>query len=228
MRWVALLAGALAIVSGCLPAPERPSLAPEPRARVDRSTFDFGTVPIGSEVRHVFAVANDGRKPLTLEPRRAECACTTVVRPGGTVAAGDSGWVEVAFDTARAPGERVRTVTVETNDPERPELVLTLRGVVAADVSATPDHVFFGRVPRGTSRERVVEIVPADGVTILKVKKDSPRFDLQVERLPASAIRVRVALRPQDRSGPFDDVLVVTTTSDRQPELAIPVLGDVR
>lgn len=224
--WVGIVA---VLLVGCLPAPAVVSLAPEPRAVVEQAVFDFGDVEIGREVRHRFSVENRGRKPLTLEPLRSECACATTVQPGGTIAAGDTGWVEVAFDTSGAGGERLRTVALETNDPDAPELVLALRGRVLADVRLKPDHVFFGRVPLGVSRSRIVNIDTEPGVVISKVGKESSRFELRVERKapPGSGIRLHVDLRPQRTRGPFDDIVVVTTTSERQPTIDLQVLGFV-
>ncbi len=226
MRWVSVTMGAV-VLAGCFSQLRVPPLAAEPRIEVERAVFDFGAVPLGREVRHVFEVENRGRKPLTLVPGRSECACTSTVSPGGTIAAGDSGWVEVAFDTSREAGPRVRTVTVETNDPQTPELVLTVRGTVVADVTIVPDRIFFGRVPIGVSRERTIEIETEPGVRLLKVKKDSRRFDVRVVGAPApeSGVRLHVVLHPSRRRGPFDDEVIVTTTSDRQPRVVVPVLG---
>jgi len=213
---------------GCLPGSEVMSPTAAPRAALASVVHDFGEVPLGVEVRHAFPVTNRGRQPLTLQPARTECACKATVSPGGTLAAGEAGWVEVAFDTMGATGgERVRTVTIDTNDPQTPELVLALRGRVVADVTVSPEKVFFGHVPRGVRREITVDVETAAGVTVEKVRKESPRFDLRVVRLaaPRAGIRIHVILRPQHHRGPFDDLIVVTTDSARQPSVDLPVLA---
>lgn len=211
---------------GCLPQPPVVVLSPEPRAVVVDDVFGFGEVPIGAVVRHRFTIENRGRKPLTIVAARSGCECATTVLPGGTIAAGDSGWADVVFDTARSPGDRLRTVTLETNDPHRPELVLSLSGRVRPDVRVSPDHVFFGRVPVGAARTRVVDIGTEPGITVLKVKKESRRIELRVEQAEAG-LQLHVRLRPQAVRGPFDDTVVVTTTSERQATIEVPVLGVV-
>ncbi|MDG2305949.1 MAG: DUF1573 domain-containing protein [Candidatus Binatia bacterium] len=223
MRWLL----AVVLASGCVARSPIVALVAEPRAELTSTVYDFGSVPIGEEVRHVFPVRNGGRKPLTLVPGRKECACTSAVSPGGTVAAGDAGWVEVAFATKGAGGKRARTVTIETNDPERPELVLTLRGTVRVDVNVSPDRVFFGRVPRGASRQIEVDIATAPGVAIEKIRKDSRRFRLRVEQGSASGagIRLILSLNPQRRRGPFDDTVILETSSARQSTIELPVFG---
>lgn len=223
MVGLALGFGSLGCVVGVTPSPTSSG----PRVFAEAPLHDFGEVPIGTVVRHVFPVQNRGGRPLTLRPVRAACACAVDVSAGGTLAAGQSGWVEVAFDTAGAGGRRVRTVAIETNDPETRELVLTLQGTVVADVVVTPEKVFFGRVPRGASRERTVEVETAPGVSVRRVVKASRRLAVRSVRLagPRRGIRLHVTLRPQTRPGTFDDSIVVTTTSRRQSEIRIPVLG---
>lgn len=216
----------LLCLAGCFAQSPR-ALAPDPHVDAPATRFDFGEVWAGDEVRHRFAVRNGGRLPLTLAPKRVECACSAAVHPGSTLASGETGWLEVAFDTAGESGERVRTVVVETNDPVQPELLVTLHGTVLADVAVSPTRAFFGRVPRGRSRELVLEVAVAPGVRIQKVQKVSPRFGLRVEKPSAEGdpLRVHVALRAQSRRGPFDDVLEIETSSARQPTVKVPVLG---
>lgn len=219
----------LVLLASCLPRPQPLPQTPEPRATVEQPVFDFGQVRSGDEVRHVFPIRNTGGQPLTLEPGRRECGCTVTASPGGTIAAGDAGWVEVAFDTEGVGGERVRTVVVDTNDPEQPELVLTVRGTVRADLTVTPSRAFFGRVPRGASRDLVLEVATAPGVVVEKVSKVSPRFGLRVEK-PSEAgdpLRVHLGLRPRTAPGPFEDEVVLTTSSDRQARVVVPVFGVV-
>lgn len=223
---VVLLTG---LLSGCLVTKGPPPLAAGPRVFVGGPVHDFGTVAIGDEVRHVFPVENRGRQPLVLEPGQMECGCSAVVSAGGTLGAGETGWIEVAFDTTGAPGERVRTVTLQTNDVDSAELVLTLRGTVEAEVRAEPDRVFFGRVPQGASREIMVEIETAPDVSVRKVLQSSRRIDVRFSRMkpPRSGIRLEVKLLPQRQRGSFDDEIRVTTTSELQPEISIPVFGFV-
>ncbi len=190
---------------------------------------DFGRVEIGNEVRHVFAVSNSGDRPLTVVAGRTDCACGITVGGSGTLAAGEAGWVEVAFDTRRSPGERRERFLVETNDPARPRVAFTLRGVVEADVLVRPAKAFLGRVPRGRAHEVFVDVETAAGVVIDRVRKKSPRFDIRVDRLtpPRIGIRLYVTLKPQERPGPFDDRVEVWTSSAAQPRVVVPVLASI-
>ena len=66
------------------------------------------------------------------------------------VAPGDSSDIAVAFDTHFQKGHQVRTITVATNDPNNPQVALTVQGIVKKQVEAVPGEVAFGDVKRGT------------------------------------------------------------------------------
>ena len=53
-------------------------------------SFDFGRIPQGKPVTHVFVIQNTGKEPLALENVQASCGCTTpewnkeAIAPGAT------------------------------------------------------------------------------------------------------------------------------------------------
>jgi hypothetical protein len=191
--------------------------------------YDFGVVPVGALVHHVFTIENPSDQPLRMKLDEKECGCTSAMSPGGDVAPGTSGWVELSLDTTKISGRGSWSVTLETNSPTRPEIVLALQGTVTPDISASPDRVFFGRLKRGAIVSKVVEVEVAEGVVTTRVSKDGP-FKVRATRLaaPRRGIRLDVTLAAQGSSGPFDYEIKVETNSPRQPYILIPVLGLVR
>jgi hypothetical protein len=76
---------------------------------------------------------------------------------------------------------------------------------------------------------RHVDVKLAPDVRVTGVRTESSRFMVETAPLdPAgSGVRLRVTLLPTAQAGAFDDRIVVATTSPRQPEIAIPVLGTI-
>ena len=66
------------------------------------------------------------------------------------VAPGDTSDIAVAFDTHFQKGHQVRTITASTNDPDNPQVAMTMQGIVKKQVEAVPGEVAFGDVKRGT------------------------------------------------------------------------------
>ncbi|OAB76187.1 DUF1573 domain-containing protein [Cochleicola gelatinilyticus] len=97
-------------------------------------TIDYGSISKGSDGVRVFEFKNVGDAPLIISDVKSSCGCTVPKKPEGPVAAGDSGVIEVKYDTNRV-GPIRKTVTVYSNADE-PIKALKIKGeVMGADKS---------------------------------------------------------------------------------------------
>jgi len=96
-----------------------------PTISVDNATYT-ATVGPGAEVIHVFRLTNTGDETLSIANVLASCGCTatsldkTVLSPGESVA------LETKVNTAGFQGTVDKRVTVQSNDPVTPGLLLHL------------------------------------------------------------------------------------------------------
>lgn len=63
-------------------------------------SYDFGRIPQGKPVTHVFMVANTGKEPLVLEDVQASCGCTTPEWSKEPIAPGASAEIKVGYNAA--------------------------------------------------------------------------------------------------------------------------------
>lgn len=232
---IGLLAGlaALASLSSCVAAESSQGMLVPPsgvQLVALQDDHDFGTVDSGPVVTHTFKLKNHGPDTIDIRSVSGACGCTAILASTPTLAPGQEGGVEVALDTYKLSGEQSKTVTVHSSDPVRPELALTLHGFVANDLRAAPSRLYLGRLPVGAvvSQHVDVELARPD-VQITDVKLEGSRLSLQTTPLdpPQNGMRVRVTLLPTASTGTFDDRIVISTTSTRQPTVTIPVLGAI-
>jgi hypothetical protein len=95
-------------------------------------SFDFGKIPQGKPVVHLFEVTNNGKIPFTLDNVQASCGCTTPEwEKNKTIGVGDSTTIKVGYNAA-AEGPFTKSITVTYN--ENQSKVITIRG----DVWKTP------------------------------------------------------------------------------------------
>jgi hypothetical protein len=80
-------------------------------------THDFGLVPEGKPVSHVFTFKNTGKQPLIISNGSASCGCTTPKWPEAPVLPGKTGTVTVEFKTEGRPGPFNKTVYLSSNAP---------------------------------------------------------------------------------------------------------------
>lgn len=73
--------------------------------------YDFGKIPQGKPVTHVFEIANTGKESLTIENVQASCGCTTPEWNRDPIAAGASKKITVGYNAAaHGPFEKAITV----------------------------------------------------------------------------------------------------------------------
>jgi hypothetical protein len=90
--------------------------------------FNFGKIPQGKPVVHIFEVTNKSNVPLKISDIHASCGCTTpewekdkVVAPGGTTK------ITVGYNAA-AEGPFTKFITVSYNETQSKQL--TIKGEV--------------------------------------------------------------------------------------------------
>jgi rhodanese-related sulfurtransferase len=93
---------------------------------VDSPNYGVSIPSAGVVVRHSFRVWNKGDRPLTISDVQPSCVCTKAVPTKAELAPGQSTEVDVTVDTTGFAGQVVRTVTLVSNDPANPQLVLVI------------------------------------------------------------------------------------------------------
>lgn len=104
--------------------------AAAPKIEVDNATLDFGEVREGDLVTHTFVLSNAGDETLIIEKINPWCGCTTIPSLSKTeLAPGETVELEAVLDTAGLGVTTInKSITVYSNDPETPELVLRMQG----------------------------------------------------------------------------------------------------
>jgi hypothetical protein len=76
--------------------------------------YNFGTIPQGKPVYHVFEITNKGLTPLKLDNVQASCGCTTPEWSKDPIPAGATDKIKVGYNAA-AEGHFEKMVTVTYN-----------------------------------------------------------------------------------------------------------------
>lgn len=107
--------------------PEKLKLAP--KAYLINTNYDFKYVKKGEPVTTVFNIKNKGKTQLLIRKVDKSCECINVVYPEKIRFDRDSP-IEITMNTKYLKGNIHETVTIITNDPENPRIVLHLMGIV--------------------------------------------------------------------------------------------------
>ena len=97
-----------------------------PAVSVDNPSYEASIEAAGVVVRHVFTATNTGDQILKITNVQPSCLCTTATPTKAELAPGKSVAISVAVDTTGFAGLVVRTVTLESNDPSNPRLMIVI------------------------------------------------------------------------------------------------------
>jgi hypothetical protein len=93
----------------------------------EKMEIDYGTIAQGSDPLRKFKFKNTGTEPLIINNARGSCGCTVPAYKKEPIAVGETGEIEVRYDTQRI-GQFTKQVTVETN--EGTPRILSIKGEV--------------------------------------------------------------------------------------------------
>ncbi|MBT8220674.1 MAG: DUF1573 domain-containing protein [Bacteroidia bacterium] len=99
------------------------------------TTFDFGNIEEGQLVEHNYTFTNTGIAPLTITNARSTCGCTVPEWPKEPIAPGQSGSIEVVFNSRGKKAKQNKPITIIANTHPQQTVVYLRGNVIAADPS---------------------------------------------------------------------------------------------
>ncbi len=90
--------------------------------------YDFGKIKKGSKITYNFEFVNEGKKDLVILKTISSCGCTAINSKASIIKQQESGSIGIVFSTAGRTGKQHKTVTIISNDPRNPEIILYISG----------------------------------------------------------------------------------------------------
>ncbi len=106
------------------------SFCQEKKAEIkfDQKIIDYGEIEYNSDGKRIFKFTNVGEAPLIFNRISSSCGCTVPKRPEKPVQPGESGEIEVEYDTKRV-GVFIKAITINSNAINS-NIVLRIKGEV--------------------------------------------------------------------------------------------------
>lgn len=99
-----------------------------PKIKFDSRDFNFGSVKQGEIIKHSFMLTNLGEEDLIIRKVTPNAGCIIETQPKQTIKKGEKTSIDVIINTRERIGKIHKTVTVISNDPENPTIMLSLFG----------------------------------------------------------------------------------------------------
>ena len=213
----------------------------QPKLILQQSSFDFGDIKQGEKVSHTFVLSNGGGDLLTITDVKASCGCTAATPEDHELAPGQSTNLVVTFNSAGRMGKQSKTVRIYSNDPDNPEMLLSITGNVVSATSSTnssPTIYFtetqhdFGKVNegdkvnytfnfanKGSSVLTIKDIRTSCGCTAVLLSQDNIS--------PGQEGTLKVELDTKNRSGKMSRTITISSNDPKDPTKVLTIYADI-
>lgn len=205
---------------------QQPATTNRPRLVCDEPVFDYGTVDASTVVEHTFTIRNEGTLTLEISRVHASCGCTVASISSQQIPPGGESKISSRLSLQGRSGPQQKTIVIDSNDPDQPQYVLTLRGVVGAALNVQPPQIIQPRVAPGSQPSANVIVSSGDGAefSITSVESTSERLQANVVTIEEKkTYRVDIGLASPLESGAFNAMVMVRTDHPKRPAVEIPV-----
>ncbi len=133
---------AVAQTNANIPVKEDKKNSAAPEISLKETEYDFGKIPQGKPVTHVFLFTNNGTIPLALDNVQASCGCTTPEWTKDPVAAGATSQINVGYNAA-SDGPFTKFITITYNGTQTKQV--TIKGDVwKTPATSAPENTGLG------------------------------------------------------------------------------------
>jgi hypothetical protein len=146
-----------------------------------------------------FKYENVGNTPVHFNSVHASCGCTTAQTQNEQVPPGQKGEITATFNIGGRTGTQVKTVTVQTDDPDPASstTVLTLKAVITPLLEIQPALVYWQNGEEPKPKTITAKANKDAGVKKLDVASSTPDFTAKVDAGSAPN-EFRISVRPRD------------------------------
>ena len=106
--------------------------------KFEATTIDYGEVEFESDGKRVFKFKNVGTAPLIFKRISSSCGCTIPKKPEKPIEPGNSGEIEVEYDTKRV-GIFMKAISVVSNS-KNSSIILRIKGEVLEEEDEEEDE----------------------------------------------------------------------------------------
>jgi hypothetical protein len=163
-----------------------------------------------------FKYENAGKTPVHFKSVHASCGCTTAQTQKDQVAPGEKGEITATFNIGDRTGLQVKTVTVQTDDPDpaHATTVLTLKTTIPQLFEIQPAVLYWQGGEEAKLKTIMVKAAKEFPVKSLKVTSSNPAFQTKVAQTGDGEFKIDVQPAQTDKAAGA----TITIQSENSPK----------
>src|SRR5438552_3362490 len=157
-----------------------------------------------------FEYENVGNTAVHFKSVHASCGCTTAQTQNERVAPGEKGEIIATFNIGGRTGTQVKTVTVQTDDPDaaRSTTVLTLKAAITPLLEIQPALVYWQNGEEPKPKVITAKANKDAAIKKLDVASSTPDFTVKVDAGSAPN-EFKISVQPRDTTKAVDATLMI-------------------
>ncbi len=158
-----------------------------------------------------FKYENVGTTPVHFKSVKASCGCTTTQTQKEVVNPGEKGEVIATFNIGDRTGQQMKTVTVQTDDPNPTQAttILTLKANITPALEIKPTFVYWTTGEEPKTKKISLKAAKEFPVKNITIKSNSQNFESKME--PGKPGEWTIEVTPKDTSHPMGTALLLQT-----------------
>lgn len=201
---------------------------------VGGETYNWNKVsPKESPLHTKIKIKNAGTEKLIINNVRPSCGCTAALLDTNQILPGNEATLDVKLNIANRPGAVIKTVSISSNDPKRPNVNLELKAEVHVDIEVSPTQYFtFNQMRVGEESSAKVKLINHSDKSItfsnftIQPESVSVNLSKEITLKPNEEYEIIARTKP-DKKGYFSCSLKMKTTDADYPEMVIQGYGTV-
>lgn len=196
-------------------------------------SFTLGKVYRGAVVDHHVTLKNTGSDTLVVSRVDVSCGCTGSLLSTDHIPPGGTGTLNITFNSRNFRGTVHKTLTVNSNAADHPQLQIEFDGNVVEELMLTPEYLWFQDAAIGERMTKTITITNGGDVPV-----ELTGFSTELAGLntvltgqtikPGEKIEIPVEFTPEKPNPVVADRLTIRTNHPRQKDLVVPVYGNIR
>jgi len=196
------------------------------------SIYDFGISGPKEKITHTFKFTNYGTVPLQITRIHPSCGCMVALVSSKDIPPGGHGEINATFETKEYESEQVETITVYSNDTDKPETELIIRGKIKTEIAIVPQGLHLGNIEKGKTAVGRVKIFQLSQKPLIleKVEVNERFLTIKTSRFREEnqrGINIDVTLRPEAQVGELREVITFHTNLKKRPRIDIPIWANI-
>jgi hypothetical protein len=204
-----------------------------PKIQFEQTVYDFGKTSQVTTVSGVFKFRNAGGSILKLAAPKPSCGCTVAELKPDTLPPGATGELSFTLNLGFSRATLEKHISVRSNDPQTPEVVLTIKADYTPLYELTPMTLSPNLAFGVNEAEQVTTITRTDGkpLQIARLETSKPWITATVEpkeKVDGATARIRVVLKRDGSPRRFNEyVHIYAGDQTNAPASSIFLYGEM-